>query len=163
MANKNIYKLTSERITSDSIVHEDNNNYVNLKTYLEARKKETQQNYYQINDTFTNAEAIILYGYVTSGTTAVRLSFPVPKKLDNITSIIVQSFKGELRGGKGYLNNQSGDVEYVNKSGYTLNLYKSNGCNIYVTLDKNSAFTNVDNNTPVMFTIYPRNLKLKFS
>lgn len=125
--------------------------------------KNKNEFFYEPGDTFVNTETIILYGYVTSGSTAVRLYFPMPKRLDNITSIIVQSFKGEMRGGKGYLNSQSGDVEYVGKSGYALNLYKSNGINIYAALDKSSAYTNVDNNTPVIFVIYPGNLKLTFN
>ena len=35
MAIKSIYKLKDERITSDSIVHEKSNKYINLKKYLD--------------------------------------------------------------------------------------------------------------------------------
>ena len=160
MAVKSIYKLNDQRITSDSIVHKSNGTYTNLEKYLLALDSASK---YKPGETFVNDDALILNGYVTSGSTAIRLSFPTSKRLDDISNISCQSFKGEMRGIKGYLNSQSGDVEYVNKSGYTLNLYKSNNSCIYVALDKNSAFTNVDNNTPVAFVIYPGNLKITFS
>ncbi len=43
MAIKTIYKLNNERITSDSIVHQDEENYQNLKTYLNSLKIKVTQ------------------------------------------------------------------------------------------------------------------------
>ena len=119
--------------------------------------------YFQPGDKFECDGEVILSGFITSGTTGVRLSFPSPKRLDNITSITCQSFYGEARGVKGYLNNQAGSIEYVGRSGYTISINKSNNNIINILIDKSSAWTNVDNNTPVVFIVASGSLKLTFN
>lgn len=119
--------------------------------------------FYQPGETFECDFDTVMNGYVTSGTKSVKLSFPAPKRLDNINSITCQSFKCEARGIKGYLNSQAGDVEYVNKSGYTVKCKKTNNNIIGITIDKSTAWTNVENNTPVAFVAYVGNLKLTFN
>ena len=119
--------------------------------------------YFQPGDTFECDNEVVLSGFITSGTTSVRLSFPSPKRLDNITSITCQSFKCEARGIKGYLNSQSGTIEYVGRSGYTVSINKSNNNSSNIFIVKSSAWTNVDNNTPVVFIAASGSLKLTFN
>lgn len=119
--------------------------------------------YFQPGDKFECDNEVILSGFITSGTTGVRLSFPSPKRLDNITSITCQSLKCEARGVKGYLNSQAGTIEYVGRSGYTVSINKSNNNIINILIVKSSAWTNVDNNTPVVFISASGSLKLTFN
>lgn len=119
--------------------------------------------FYQPGDTFECDYDVILNGYITSGATGVRVDFPSPKRLDNIKSITCQSFKCEARGLKGYLNGEAGSIEFVGRSGYTITINKSNNNVINFLIIKSSAWTNVDNNTPVVFVAYKGYLKLTFN
>lgn len=119
--------------------------------------------FYQPGDTFECDYDVILNGYITSGATGVRLAFPSPKRLDNIKSITCQSFKCEARGLKGYLNGEAGSIEFVGRSGYTITINKSNNNVINFLIIKSSAWTNVDNNTPIVFVAYKGYLKLTFN
>ncbi len=119
--------------------------------------------FYQPGDTFECDYDVILNGYITSGATGVRVAFPSPKRLDNIKSITCQSFKCEARGLKGYLNGEAGSIEFVGRSGYTITINKSNNNVINFLIIKSSAWTNVDNNTPVVFVAYKGYLKLTFN
>lgn len=119
--------------------------------------------FYQPGDTFECDYDVIMSGYITSGATGVRVSFPSPKRLDNINSITCQSFKCEARGIKGYLNGEAGSIEFAGRSGYTISINKSNNNVINFLIIKSSAWTNVDNNTPVVFVAYKGYLKLTFN
>lgn len=125
--------------------------------------KNKNEFFYEPGETFECDYDTILNGYVTSGTKNVRLAFPVPKRLDNINSITIESLNAEARCGKGYLNNQSGNVEYVGKSGYTIGAHKSNNNVVNILIIKDSAWTNVDNNTPVVFVAGTGGIKLTFN
>lgn len=119
--------------------------------------------FYEPGETFECDYDVILNGYITSGATGVRVAFPSPKRLDNIKSITCQSFKCEARGLKGYLNGEAGSIEYVGRSGYTITINKSNNNVINFLIIKSSAWSNVDNNTPVVFVAYKGYLKLTFN
>lgn len=93
-------------------------------------------------------------GYISGGTQSVYVTLVTPKRLDNITSITTNSINVEARGISGYLNSQSGYVEYVGKSGYTINAWVSSPNTISIGINKSSAFTNVNNNTPVVLDGY---------
>ena len=125
--------------------------------------KNKNEFFYEPGDTFECDYDTILNGYVTSGTKNVRLAFPVPKRLDNINSITIESLNAEARCNKGYLNSQSGNVEYVGKSGYTIGVHKSNNNVVNILIIKDSAWTNVDNNTPVVFVAGAGGIKLTFN
>lgn len=125
--------------------------------------KNKNEFFYEPGDTFECDYDTILNGYVTSGTKNVRLAFPVPKRLDNINSITIESLNAEARCNKGYLNSQSGNVEYVGKSGYTIGAHKSNNNVVNILIIKSSAWTNVDNNTPVVFVAGAGGIKLTFN
>ena len=61
------------------------------------------------------------------------------------------------------MNGQSGTIEYVGRSGYTISVNKSNNNVINISINKSSAWTNVDNNTPVVFIAASGSLKLTFN
>ena len=145
----------------NAITNKDDNTFYNITDDYEDRFN--RDLYFQPGDKFECENEVILSGFITSGTTSVSVSFPSPKRLDNITSITCQSFKGEARGIKGYLNGEAGSIEYVGRSGYRVSIIKSNNNIIIVKITKSSAWTNVDNNTPVVFIIGTGSLKLTFN
>lgn len=121
--------------------------------------------FYQPGDTFENSYYMPLSGHITSATQYVSLTLVVPKRLDNITTITCNKFNCEARGLKGYLNSKAGYVNYVNQSGYTIECYKATNNSVLIQIKKSSAWTNVDNNTPVTFAIGETigDLKLTFN
>lgn len=125
--------------------------------------KNKNEFFYEPGETFECDYEVIMSGYITSGATGVRVAFPLSKRLDNITSITCQSFKCEARGIKGYLNGEAGSIEYVGRSGYTIRINKSNNNVINLLIIKSSAWTNVDNNTPVVFVVGAGDIKLTFN
>lgn len=93
-------------------------------------------------------------GYISGGTQSVYVTLVTPKRLDNITSITINSINVEARGTSGYLNSQADFVEYVGKSGYTITAWISSLNTISIKIKKSSAFTNVNNNTPIILDGY---------
>ena len=106
--------------------------------------------YYKSGDVFKFTNRVPLVALVTSGTTRLYISIPVEKSLANINSIVCNSFQAEIRGLTGYLNSESGFIEYVNREGYTITCEKGTDNIIRVLLDKSTAWTNTSNNTPVI-------------
>lgn len=115
--------------------------------------------YYKANDVIelggaTASTEYVLLGFITSGTTSLFLTIITPKRLDNISSISVNNLQVEARGISGYLNSQSGFIEYVGLSGYTITADKVSPNAITLRITKSSAFTNVTNNTPIELNGY---------
>lgn len=151
MAIKSIYKLMNERITSDSIVHKlEDNTYKNLKDILNNINNEI---YYKPGDTYENDFYLPVSGHITNASKNVVATLVLPKRLDNIKSITCNKLVCEARGIKGYLNNQAGYVNYIGKSGYTVSCRKNSNCSIEIRIAKSTAFTNVDNNTPITLAL----------
>lgn len=97
----------------------------------------------------------ITSGFVTSSTKSVRVTVITPKRLDNITTITCNSLNVEARTANGYLNNETGYHEFVGRSGYTgVNCSKASDNAITVTIEKNTAYSNVTNNTYVVLNGY---------
>lgn len=121
--------------------------------------------FYQPGDTFESSYYMPLSGHITASTKNVSLTLVVPKRLDNITSITCNKFNSEARGTGGYLNSQAGNVNYVGLSGYTVECYKATDNSVLIQIRKSSAWTNVENNTPVTFAIGETvgDLKLTFN
>lgn len=107
---------------------------------------------YEKGEELDMSTVIACSGHITSSTTYVMVTVPTDYSLQNITSITPISVSAEARGLKGYLNSQGGFVEYVGKSGYTVGMVKAYDRAIRLGIAKSSAWTNVDNNTPV--TLY---------
>lgn len=97
-------------------------------------------------------------GYISSASQSIFITIITPKKLDNITSIAVNSVRVEGRCISGYLNDQSQFNEYVGAANYTIiaNIVSSNS--ITIRINKSSAFTsggnNVQNNSPIVLNGY---------
>ena len=143
-----------------SIVDENRMNHIEDGIYQNSTDIELLQNkdrnleneiFYKSGDTYS-AGYISLSGHVTTGTTGVAITLFLPKRLDNITSITINTLKMEARGIKGYLNSNAGSYDFLNDSNYTVNVTKRASNAIAIFIKKSSAFTNVDNNTPVNFT-----------
>lgn len=143
----NVNKVTDDDLNEIKSAINNNNNTLNDSLF------------YKVGDVIEigNAEGSGLYvanGYISVGTQSIYVTLVTPKRLDNITSITIDSINVEARGTSGYLNSQSGFVEYVGKSGYTITAWKSSNNTITIRLKKSSAFTNVTNNTPVVLDGY---------
>lgn len=96
----------------------------------------------------------VLPGYVSGGTQVLLTTFITPKRLDNISSVTIDSLLVEARSNSGYLNSQGGYIEYVAKTGYTISAWVSSPNSISISLTKSTAYTNVTNNTPVVLDGY---------
>lgn len=148
MATKSIYKLNSERITSDSIVHKKVNDYINLKTYLDNLENDMEEKLnYQKGDTYTikDRSYVTVGGSLTAGKGQIRFGIFVPKKLTNISKITVNSAKITVR-------NTSGSyiLDYVD---VTNNVSASKSGDNAIYLSYGSSNMSGTNNTPVSVEI----------
>lgn len=125
----------------------------------EVNTNEINNNNYKSGDS-VNLPMFTIAGLITNATKDLYFSFILPKSLANISSVSVTSFNAELRGISGYLNSQSGYIQYVGLSGYTITATKQNENVVEILVAKSSAFTNVTNNTPVVAKV---SLVLNFS
>ena len=138
-----------------------NNNFQELEKINEDLKNELVEQtkqieklqndlYYKPGDTYSSNEYLICSGFITTGTTEVQINLRSPKSLKNIKTITITSLYLIIRGISGYLDNRASRDEYVGISGYSLNSVIADNYNIRISIIKNSAFTNVTNNTPVV-------------
>lgn len=104
--------------------------------------------YYKGGETINITSPTYVSGYITSSTQDAKFMIPVPKKLDNVTSVTVSFLQCAIRGTSGYINGTSGWQTYSGDSNYTITGSISNSGCIAITLHKSSAFTNITNNTP---------------
>lgn len=149
MAIKSIYKLNSERITSDSIVHKKVNDYINLKTYLDNLENDMEEKLnYQKGDTYTikDRSYVTVGGSLTAGKGQIRFGIFVPKKLTNISKITVNSAKITVRNTSGEYILDYADV--TNK----VSASKSGDNAIYLSYAPGSTMSGT-NNTPVSVEI----------
>ena len=98
-------------------------------------------------------------GLVTTSTTTIFFSVTLPKRLDRISSISVNTLTGGARGISGYVNGTSDSTNLM--SGYTVSALIMDAYTIRVQVVKSSALTNVTNNTPV--TVSLKSIKLTLS
>ncbi len=109
---------------------------------------------YKVNDTFSTSYTAFT-GFVSNNTTEIQFSVVLPKRLDNITTITITDLRGTLRGDKGYLNSDSTVHDFLtDTSNYTITYAKKSENMIVIIMNKSTAFTNVDNNTPVSIAGY---------
>lgn len=149
MAVKSIYKLKDERITSDSIVHEKSNEYINLKKYLDNLENSIEEKLnYQKGDTYiiSDRSYITVGGSITAGKGQIRFGVFLPKKLTNISNITVTSAKITVR-------NTSGEyiLDYVDVTN-KVSASKSGDNAIYLSYAPGSTMSGI-NNTPVSVEI----------
>lgn len=148
MAVKSIYKLNSERITSDSIVHKKVNDYINLKKYLDNLENDIEEKLnYQKGDTYTikDRSYFTVGGSLTAGKGQIRFGIFVPKKLTNISKITVNSAKITVRNTSGSYILDYDDV--------TNNVSASKSGDNAIYLSYRSSNMSGTNNTPVSVEI----------
>lgn len=148
MAVKSIYKLNSERITSDSIVHKKVNDYINLKKYLDNLENDIEEKLnYQKGDTYTikDRSYVTVGGSLTAGKGQIRFGIFVPKKLTNISKITVNSAKITVRNTSGSYILDYDDV--------TNNVSASKSGDNAIYLSYGSSNMSGTNNTPVSVEI----------
>ena len=107
--------------------------------------------FYKSGDTFTLNTKLPCSGFISTTATGIYILIPTEKSMKNISSITIETLKGSVRGISGYVKNGSVDMGsgYDLKSNLTCTTVKANDNIIYLTIKKDSAFSNVTNNTPV--------------
>ena len=109
--------------------------------------------YYKVGDSLSFSGLHVANGYITYDAKDVRVIIHTPKKLDKISTINCTALKAEARGILGLLNNTSGFFDFKNSADYTITCTKSNSNSFCMVIRKSSAFSNVNNNTPVSLGI----------
>lgn len=96
----------------------------------------------------------MLHGCCTTSTSALYITIPFPCLIgDDVTGATVTSMVGTVRGIKGYLNSLSSQWNFIDTSSSgimsSVAARIEKDCGITVVLTGKSAFTNIDNNTPI--------------
>ena len=104
---------------------------------------------YASGDTFVTTNVFSESGYVTSSTQTIHLNVVVPKSLENISTVTVQSLVGQIRGISGYVDNSS-STSFDWLSGYTVLADKVSDNVVHIQIKKSTALENVTNNTVVV-------------
>lgn len=115
--------------------------------------------FYSSGDTWSMAKGAY-GGFITSSTKRIQFSVPVALRTADVKTATITDGNFVLRGISGYLDSNSSGINY-NASGYTVTAEIEGGHSLLITIDKNTAFTNVTNNTSV--SVYITGLNVKFS
>lgn len=104
--------------------------------------------FYSSGDSYSNNGTIVyLGGHITGGNTEICTNINLPKRLDKISSIIVNSYDITVRGvAGGYLLDRA-------KSGLTVACTKVDGANAQLVFTSSATLT-ATNNTPVSVAIH---------
>ena len=106
-------------------------------------------------------------GYITNSTKTIRLTIPVGKSLQKVSSITVTDMTGAIIGPDGYLNIPgssavgSHNTVWTGNNNVTVSATKINNYTIGVSLVGTSAFYNTSNNRPLIYA--PANGGISFS
>lgn len=114
--------------------------------------------YYKSGDS-ESFNGVLCAGHVSGSTKGIRLAVWTPKLMTNISTVTLTAMSGTIRGGRGYINGTSGDVDWTTIG--TCSATKVGTNMIRIALDVSTAFSNLDNNTPVVF--YSDVLSFSFS
>lgn len=110
---------------------------------------------FTLNETETRGN-IHAAGYISNSTTEIRFTLYPGKRMDAISTITLTSLQCVIRTtAGGYINGvtaANANVQYIGAAGYTVNAYKIHENCFTVRILKDTAFTNVTNNTPVVVT-----------
>ena len=97
-------------------------------------------------------------GFISSGTTIIIFNLALPKEVTKVSSVQVASGAyAEVRGVKGYIEGSNNTPLLF---GDNITLYQPNI--VQIGINKDSAFTNATNNTPINVRL-KSNLKLRFT
>lgn len=125
----------------------DNKSSATIKAEIDADL------FYENGDTFEReySSAIICPGFVSSSAQNMYFDVHLPKRLDNVGKVIVNTLIGVVRGNKGYVDNlQTGSNLLTNR---TIHTAISTENVLRIDLAKGTALANVDNNTPIAVCI----------
>ena len=117
--------------------------------------------FFEAGDTYSVTYSVTLpcAGLVTSSTTTVFFTVPMPKLLDHVSSVTVNGLVGGMRGVSGYVNSTTDSSDLT--SGYTTTAQIVDSTVLRIQVTKSSAMTNTTNNTPV--TVSVKTLQLTFA
>lgn len=137
-----------------SSIDEEKMNHIENGIYNNSINIEEMQAaiFYKPGDTYSTTYTPIA-GHITGGTKQIEFSLFLPKKLDNIQNITITNLTAFCRGIKGYINNDSSNQDFMT-SGYTVSCTKRTSNLLTFVISSTDAFTNVDNNTPVILACY---------
>lgn len=117
--------------------------------------------FYSQNEEETYTSQAIFAGHVTSSTTQIVFSIPTTKNMKNISTIAITAGVIVVRGISGYLQDSLNNPIPLTGGTYTITVVKVSNGMIRVTVNKDSAWSNVTNNTPL--SVFASGLKLKFT
>lgn len=109
----------------------------------------------------TTIGAAILHGYVTNNTKELCLTINLGASTQYTPNISFTEFTGVIRGISGYLDNINTDRNLLASPFYVKAIYRPTYYELTAIIDKNAAFTNVKNNTPV--NVYVSRLSIKLN
>lgn len=107
--------------------------------------------FFKPNETFETVATVFCTGQITGGTKSLNLTIPLPKRMDHINTITFNNFPLIGRGISGYLNG-SGTYMDILDDAYTIT-YRIEKNLLTILIDSTTAFTNVNNNTPICFGV----------
>lgn len=145
------YPSTDTAINASNL----NNNFNELNALINnLSNKVDNELYYKSGDTYVLGRMIEAGGYLTGSAQSIRFSIAVPKRLDNISSVAINTLNVAIRKSNGgYLIN--GDV--LTESNLTVTAYvcEPNYIDFYIA---NSGVYDGTNNTPIGVAINSLNM-----
>ena len=108
--------------------------------------------YFKKGDTFTFDGAGVMNGSITGSKKSIWLTIFTPKSLANINTITVTELTGTMRSALGGINGSASDVNWLNQTGISIATKKTTNNMIRIILSNTTAFTNVNDNTPIAYT-----------
>ena len=103
---------------------------------------------YAVNDTVT-LSSLAINGYVPTNADRLYLGLPVPKSMEDISTVTVTGMKGALRGISGAIDGTTSSTELT--TSYTVTATKSTDNMVRIYVLKSSTMSNNVVNTPVSF------------
>jgi hypothetical protein len=146
------YSPGTDKFEMFSLPQPETNRTTNITYKILTEKPGSGDLYYAAGDTFSTTTDMMMCGHVTNGGKLIQLGVWLPKSLNKITNVTVTAFNGSIRGVNGYVNNYEPNVDILNQSGITITAFKTTPNGVRVHVQNTSAYTNVQNNTPVVFS-----------
>ena len=106
---------------------------------------------YAVNESYQTTASICLSGITDSASKTLYFTLPIPKSMENISTVTVTSLNGWIAGPIGALNSSAANVQFVGASGYTSSAVKLSNYAVRIALTKSTAFTNSVNSSCVTY------------
>lgn len=108
--------------------------------------------FYKSGETFSFDGAGVMNGAITGSKKSIWLTIFTPKSLANINTITVTALTGTIRSALGGINGSASDVDWLNQTGISIATKKTTNNMIRIIISNSTAFTNVNDNTPIAYT-----------